>query len=75
MLWNSSRLVSLAVGGVVTELLDVRIVYIVAGLLLFGAAAVGLTAQLEPVSKELTERRATGDARTPAVWRGDSLCC
>ncbi|MBA2387510.1 MAG: MFS transporter [Acidimicrobiia bacterium] len=50
VLWNSSRLLSLAIGGVVTELLGVRIVYLVAGLLLFGAAAIGLTTRLEPDS-------------------------
>lgn len=45
-LWNMARLLSLAAGGVVAELADVRIVYAAAGVLLFAAAAVGLTTRL-----------------------------
>lgn len=56
VLWNSSRLLSLLAGGVVTELLDVRIVYVASALLLFGAAAIGLTIRLEPLPAEATHR-------------------
>lgn len=45
--WNTARLVSLALGGVMAEVADVRAVYVGAGLLLFAAAAVGLTATLQ----------------------------
>ena len=45
--WNTARLVSLAVGGVMAEVADVRAVYVGAGLLLFAAAAVGLTTTLQ----------------------------
>ena len=47
VLWNAARLVSLAAGGVVAELADVRIVYVASGLLLITAAGVGLSAELE----------------------------
>lgn len=45
--WNTARLVSLALGGVIAEVADVRAVYVGAGLLLFAAAAVGLTTTLQ----------------------------
>ncbi len=48
VLWNASRLLSLAAGGVVAELLDVRVVYLLGGLLLFAAAAIGLTTGARP---------------------------
>lgn len=47
VLWNTARLVSLAAGGIVAELADVRIVYVASGLLLITAAAVGLTTHLD----------------------------
>ena len=47
VLWNSARLLSLAIGGVLVDLIDVRIVYLLAGGLLFLAAAVGLTTTLD----------------------------
>jgi MFS family permease len=43
VLWNGARLVSLAAGGVVAELVDVRVVYLAGAVLLFVAAAVGFT--------------------------------
>lgn len=45
--WNTARLASLALGGVIAEVADVRVVYVGAGLLLFAAAAVGLTTTLQ----------------------------
>lgn len=48
VLWNSARLLSLAAGGVVSELGDVRLVYVAGGLLLFAAAAIGLTTPRAP---------------------------
>jgi len=56
-LWNTRRLLSLAAGGIVAELFDVRVVYIIGGLLLLAAAAVGLTARLEPVIDRSANRR------------------
>lgn len=47
VLWNSTRLVSLALGGVIAELADVRLVYVGGGVLLLVAAAIGLTTRLE----------------------------
>jgi predicted MFS family arabinose efflux permease len=43
ILWNSARLVSLAAGGLLSELADVRYVYVLSGMLLFVAAAIGLS--------------------------------
>jgi len=48
VLWNAARLLSLAAGGVMAELADVRLVYVAGGLLLLTAAAVGLTTPLPP---------------------------
>jgi MFS family permease len=45
--WSSARLISLAVGGVLAELVDVRFVYLLSALLLFAAAAVGFTTRIE----------------------------
>lgn len=47
VLWNSARLLSLAAGGVLAELADVQVVYVVSAALLFLAAVVGLTTRLE----------------------------
>lgn len=44
---NTAPLVSLALGGVIGEVTDIRAVYVGAGLLLFAAAAVGLTTTLQ----------------------------
>lgn len=46
VLWNTARLLSLAVGGITAELLDVRAVYVASALLLAAAAAIGLTTNL-----------------------------
>ena len=46
VLWNSARLLSLAVGGVLVDIIDIRLVYVVSAGLLFAAAAVGLTTHL-----------------------------
>lgn len=50
VLWNTARLVSLAVGGVLAETIGVRAVYAVGGILLFAAAAVGLITTLSSSS-------------------------
>jgi MFS family permease len=47
VVWSSARLISLAVGGVLAELVDVRFVYLLSALLLFAAAAVGFTTRIE----------------------------
>lgn len=47
VLWNTARLVSLAVGGVLVDMIDVRIVYGLSAGLLLVAALVGLTTKLE----------------------------
>ncbi len=41
--WNASRLVSLAAGGLVADLLGIRLVYVLGALLLFAAAVLGFT--------------------------------
>lgn len=41
--WNTSRLVSLALGGLVADLFHIRVVYLLGAVLLFIAAAVGFT--------------------------------
>ena len=43
VLWNSARLLSLAVGGFLVDIIDIRLVYVTSAGLLFAAAAVGLT--------------------------------
>jgi sugar phosphate permease len=48
VLWNGARLVSLAAGGLLAETTDVRFVYVLSAVLLFIAAAVGLTTVLAP---------------------------
>ncbi len=49
--WNTVRLLSLAAGGAVAELADVRVVYAASGLLFLVAAAVGLRTRIEPSSR------------------------
>lgn len=43
VLWNSARLLSLAAGGLLTDLIGVRVVYFISAALLLAAAAVGLS--------------------------------
>ena len=45
VLWNGARLVSLGAGGLLADAADVRVVYVISGVLLFGAAVVGLTTE------------------------------
>ena len=47
VLWNAARLLSLAGGGLLADLVDVRIVYVISAVLLLAAAAVGLTTTVE----------------------------
>ncbi len=61
VLWNSARLLSLAVGGVIAELADVRVVYVLSALLLFAAAVVGLTTKLESAPPTATVATPTPD--------------
>lgn len=53
VLWNTARLISLAVGGVLVDIVDVRLVYVVSSGLLLIAAAVGLTTDLEAHGRAL----------------------
>jgi MFS family permease len=46
VLWNSARLLSLAAGGVLADLTDIRAVYVISAALLFAAAWVGLTTKV-----------------------------
>lgn len=46
VLWNTARLLSLALGGLVAEVADVRIVYLASAFLLLAAATIGLTTNL-----------------------------
>ncbi len=43
VLWNGARLVSLGLGGVLAEAVSIRSVYVLGGVLLLAAAAVGFT--------------------------------
>ncbi|HXH56210.1 MFS transporter [Iamia sp.] len=52
VLWNTARLLSLAAGGVVAELTDVRLVYVASAILLLAAATVGLTTKLPTASPD-----------------------
>lgn len=54
VLWNSARLLSLAGGGVLVDIIDIRLVYVVSAGLLMAAAVVGLTTHIPPPT-------ATGD--------------
>ena len=40
--WNAARLVSLGLGGLLAEVIGIRAVYVVGGVLLLAAAGVGL---------------------------------
>lgn len=51
LLWNAARLLSLAAGGVLAEIVDIRLVYAVSAMLLFAAAFVGLTTRLGPPAR------------------------
>jgi MFS family permease len=50
VLWNAARLLSLAVGGVLAEVVDVRAVYVISAALLLVAAGIGLTTKLPEAS-------------------------
>lgn len=50
VLWNAARLLSLALGGVLVDIIDVRFVYVISAGLLLAAATVGLTTNLEPTA-------------------------
>lgn len=56
LLWSGSRLLSLAAGGLLADLTDVRLVYVISALLLGVAAVVGLTTHL-PASRDPGFRR------------------
>lgn len=47
VLWNSARLLSLAIGGVLVDIIDVRLVYAISACLLLAAAIVGMTTKIE----------------------------
>lgn len=50
VLWNGARLLSLAAGGMLVDIIDVRLVYVISAILLLAAATVGLTTRLEPTA-------------------------
>lgn len=60
IVWNAARLVSLALGGLLADRIDVRWVYLAAAALLVTAAAVGLTAAVD------------GDRGIRTAGRGDA---
>jgi MFS family permease len=61
VLWNTARLTSLGLGGLIADRVSIRAVYVAGAALLLAAAAVGLTT---PMSVD-TATRASGDARPP----------
>lgn len=48
VVWNAARLASLGLGGLLAEVIGIRAVYVVGGLLLLTAAGVGLAARPRP---------------------------
>lgn len=48
VLWNSARLASLGLGGVVADAAGIRVVYLLGGLVLLAAALVGFTSPARP---------------------------
>lgn len=52
VLWNGARLLSLAAGGLLVDLIDVRLVYVLSAALLAAAAAVGLATTLPPPARD-----------------------
>jgi MFS family permease len=47
VLWNGARLLSLGMGGLVADLIGIRAVYVVGGLILLAACAVGATTRVK----------------------------
>jgi predicted MFS family arabinose efflux permease len=62
VLWNTARLLSLIAGGVIAEVADVRLVYVISAALLIAAAGVGLTTKLpaHPRVHQTPSPRASG---------------
>ena len=59
VIWNATRLISLAAGALLTDTIDVRWVYLVAAALLAAAAAVGLTADTDVDRQQNADNPAT----------------
>ena len=59
VLWNATRLISLAAGALLTDTIDVRWVYLVAAALLIAAGAVGLTADTDLGGRQNVDDSAT----------------
>ena len=57
VLWNGARLVSLALGALVVDISDVRLVYLISAALLLAAATVGLTTNLDSTEPDTTRQR------------------
>lgn len=55
VLWNAARLISLAAGGIVAEVVSVRLVYVASAALLLAAALVGLSTDLRAQPEQPTE--------------------
>src|SRR3546814_9340278 len=69
VLWNAARLLSLAAGGVLVDIIDVRIVYVISAALLLTAAAIGLTTNLAPSEEVTTGRSAEQTPDLPSLMR------
>ena len=63
VVWQSARLASLGLGGLAAEALDVRVVYVLGGLLLLAAGALGLV-RLRPADLTVPDPAAPGPAVT-----------
>ena len=57
VLWNGARLVSLALGALVVDISDVRLVYLISAALLLAAATVGLTTNLDSTEPDTIRQR------------------
>lgn len=58
VLWNAARLVSLGAGGLLADVVGIRVVYVTGGMLLLAAGAVGSSRPVEPNAPVATGRGA-----------------
>ncbi len=58
VLWNAARLVSLGAGGLLADVVGIRVVYVIGGMLLLAAGAVGWSRPVGPNAPVATGRGA-----------------
>lgn len=57
VVWNAARLVSLGVGGLLADAVGIRAVYLIGGLLLLAAAAIGWSAPVQEHTEQARQAR------------------